>query len=108
MKLLNNSYALSAGLCLTSFVSGAFLNKTAALDNITALMVKGAQVLLGLNFTDAQVDSALNKLTSLRQNYEAIRKVELPNEVPPALSFNPIPVGFTFEKEQKPFRLGKP
>jgi hypothetical protein len=32
----------------------------------------------------------------------------LPNEVPPATTFNLIPVGFTFEKERKPFRVAKP
>jgi len=70
-------------------------------------MVKGAQQLMGLNFTDAQIDSTLNELTDLRQGYEAIRKINLTNDIPPAITFNPIPVGFQFEKERQPFKLPK-
>jgi len=34
-------------------------------------------------------------------NYDNIRRVKLANNVPPAILFNPIPVGFEFPKEQK-------
>ena len=35
-------------------------------------------------------------------NYQNIRQIELANSVPPAILFNPIPVGFEFPKEQNP------
>ncbi|PIQ20102.1 MAG: amidase [Cytophagales bacterium CG18_big_fil_WC_8_21_14_2_50_42_9] len=107
MKILANKYLLITSLCGASFVSGAFLNETAVLDKITPAMVKGAQELMGLNFTDAQIDSTLNELTDLRQGYETIRKINLTNDIPPAITFNPIPVGFQFKKERQPFKLPK-
>lgn len=107
MKIFTPKNSVLAGLCLASFAAGAFLNQTAALDKITAPMVKGAQVLIGLNFTADQVDSTVSRLTDFRKNYEAIRQVNLPNNIPPALLFNPIPVGFTWPKEQRAIRVAK-
>jgi Asp-tRNA(Asn)/Glu-tRNA(Gln) amidotransferase A subunit family amidase len=39
-------------------------------------------------------------------NYESIRKIHLDNSIPPAILFNPIPVGFKFEQKQKPLKFG--
>jgi len=107
MKILQYKYLLITSLCGASFISGAFLNETAVLEKITPSMVKGAQELMGLNFTDAQIDSTLDELTDLRKGYETIRKINLTNDIPPAITFNPLPVGFEFEKERKPFKLPK-
>ena len=38
-------------------------------------------------------------------NYKKIREVELNNNVPPAILFNPIPVGFNFPEERRPPRF---
>jgi Asp-tRNA(Asn)/Glu-tRNA(Gln) amidotransferase A subunit family amidase len=38
-------------------------------------------------------------------NFQNIHKTELSNSVPPAILFNPIPVGFEFPKEQKPIKF---
>jgi len=107
MKIVSNKYILLTALCGASFISGAFLNETAMLEKITPAMVNGAQELMGLNFTDAQIDSTLDELTDLRKGYETIRKVNLTNDIPPAITFNPVPVGFVFEKERQPFKLPK-
>jgi len=107
MKIVPQKFILIGSLCAASFISGAFLNETAVLEKITPSMVKEAQELMGLNFTDAQIDSTLGELTDLRKGYETIRKVNLTNDIPPAITFNPIPVGFEFEKERKPFKLPK-
>ena len=68
---------------------------------ITETMVRDAAGLVGLEFTPAEVDSMLEGLGERRSSYERLRTLELPNEIPPALVFNPIPVGFEFEKEHK-------
>lgn len=89
------------------FLSGAFISKIAD-DKITVSMLQNAQQLIGLHFSDAKLDSATAELEGLRENYEAIRKVPLPNEVAPALVFNPIPVGYTFEQQRMAFEVARP
>ncbi len=67
--------------------------------------VAHAEKLIGLTFTDAQRDSMLDNLNRFLRNYQTIRSVPLPNHVPPAIDFNPIPVGFVFEKSKRPFKM---
>ncbi|MBC5992852.1 amidase [Pontibacter cellulosilyticus] len=88
------------------FISGAFITKVVE-DKISVGVVREAQKLIGLNFTDAQLDSSLNKLEEFKQNYEVLRKQPLTNDVAPALVFNPIPVGYTFEKTNGKFEAEK-
>ncbi|WP_299755920.1 amidase [uncultured Pontibacter sp.] len=100
----NKTIALLGAAC---FVSGAFVSKMAD-DKITVEVLQDAQKLIGLNFTDAQLDSTISELEELKQNYEVIRQQKLPNHVPPALVFNPIPVGYTFETQKAAFEAERP
>ncbi|WP_299822622.1 amidase [uncultured Pontibacter sp.] len=95
--------ALGAGC----FISGAFVSKVAD-TKLSVSIVREAQKLIGLNFTDAQLDSTLTDLEEFQQSYELLRKQPLPNSVAPALAFNPIPVGYTFEKQKAKFEVAKP
>ncbi|MBI3365593.1 MAG: amidase [Ignavibacteriae bacterium] len=70
---------------------------------ITRDIVANAEKLIGLTFTDAKRDSMLDGLNDQLKNYQNLRAVNLPNNVPPAVLFNPIPVGFKFETERRPF-----
>ena len=74
---------------------------------IQAEMVREAQKLIGLEFTDAEIDSMLDGLNRNLRSYQALRKVSLENSVPPALLFNPIPKGKKLETRQKPIRWSK-
>ena len=74
---------------------------------VTRELVAGVEKLLGLEFTDAKRDSMLDALHTMMKNYEVIRNTPLPNSVPPALVFNPIPVGFEFEPTKKPFKMSR-
>ena len=55
-------------------------------------MIRTAQQLLGLNFTDAQLDSTRRNLTNYRDSYETLRKIPLPNSVAPSVGFDPRPL----------------
>ncbi len=68
---------------------------------VTAQMVQEAARLVGLTFTGAEVDSMLDGLSERRASYDELRGEALPNAVPPALVFNPIPVGFALERENR-------
>lgn len=97
----NTTIAILSAIC---FVSGAFVTKLAD-DKITVAVLQDAQKLMGLNFSDAQLDSTLSEIADFNESYEAIRKVPLPNDVAPALVFNPIPVGYKFEQQKSPFEV---
>jgi len=73
-------------------------------QTITKENVENAEKVIGLEFTEAEVDSMQSLLDDQLDNYQNIGKVELKNSVPPAILFNPIPVGFEFPKEQKPIQ----
>ena len=74
------------------FAAGAFVARPTAPDEITVPMLRTAQQLFGLNFSDAQLDSTRRNLSGYRNSYEAIRKVNLPNSVAPAVGFDPRPL----------------
>ena len=80
---------LLGGAC---FVAGAFVARPTAPEEITVPMLRAAQQLLGLGFTDAQLDSTRRNLTGYRDSYEALRKIPLPNSVTPAVGFDPRPL----------------
>lgn len=87
-------------VCMVASVFSQTPSKT-----ITREQVVNAEALIGLNFNDAKRDSMLAGLNDQLSDYEALRKIPLANSVPPALLFNPIPVGFKFEKTKKPFKI---
>lgn len=95
---------LIASLCLGSMALGAFITKSLENEAITIDIVKKAEKIIGLEFTQPEADSMLAKLTTTRKNFEENRKVELKNEVAPALVFNPLPQGFEFEKGASYFK----
>ena len=92
--------------CLAiSFLAGLFVNFKIGDNPITREMVQQAGNLIGLDFTQSEIDSMLPDLENARENYLENRKTVLPNAVAPALVFNPLPVGFSIEGEQKEVRF---
>ena len=67
--------------------------------------VLNAEKVIGLQFNEAERDSMLDNLNDFLANYQYIRNTNLSNTIPPAVLFNPIPVGFKFETEQRPVRF---
>ena len=104
MKIFSFRNILIAAACALSFVLGGYISAEVDEQKITLGMVKQAQALFGLEFTDAETDSMLIDLSDQRKNFAAIRKLEIPNSVSPALNFNPIPVGFQFPDKVNSFK----
>jgi len=75
----------------------------AQVDSIKTDDVEHAQKLMGIDFSRAEIDSMMYLLPDQLMNFENMRKVDLPNSIPPAYNFNPVPVGKTFDKTQKKF-----
>ncbi len=92
--------------CLLVICTSASAQEVAA--KITKEMVRAIEPIIRLEFTDAERDSMLENVEDHAVAYEHLRSVVLANSVPPAVTFNPIPVGFLFEKGRKPFKTGNP
>lgn len=58
-------------------------------ERITAEMVKDAEAVAGLSFTDEEREMMLQGLERNLQAYEALRDVSIPNSVSPAVHFDP-------------------
>jgi len=86
-------------------VSILIINSNCYPQTITKENIENAEPVIGLEFTDAEQDSMITLLDEQLENYQNIRKVDLANSVPPAILFNPIPVGFEFPEEQKPIEF---
>jgi Asp-tRNA(Asn)/Glu-tRNA(Gln) amidotransferase A subunit family amidase len=64
--------------------------------------------IMGLEFTDAEIDSLLPTLEGYRKDYMALREHEIPNSLSPALYFQPIPPGYQNDTEQRPLSFSDP
>jgi Asp-tRNA(Asn)/Glu-tRNA(Gln) amidotransferase A subunit family amidase len=95
------SFATGFVACATVVALGFTLHNSSDEPQISDQAVNSAAQLIGLEFTQAERDSMLEDLGDRRNNYRQIRSQDLPNAVPPALMFNPIPVGFEFEGEHR-------
>jgi Asp-tRNA(Asn)/Glu-tRNA(Gln) amidotransferase A subunit family amidase len=95
MKFVIAILLMAAGACFAQ-TNNAITRKT----------VRDAEALMGVDFSDAKIDMMLPGLEGQLGNYEAMRQFPLSNSVPPAIQFNPLPVGFTFETARRKFKPG--
>ena len=60
-------------------------------------MVKGAQGVVGVQFSEPERELMMDGVNENLQSYEKLRAIPLDNSVPPALQFNPVPPGVAVE-----------
>src|SRR5579875_4132532 len=82
--------------------------ETEKLPPITPAMIDQAAALAGISLTPEQKQMMLQGLKDQRSSYEAIRKLHLPNSVPPAYIFDPLPPGAKINTEKQPPRYSCP
>ncbi len=99
---MKKRYFLAA--CAFSFLAGAFVTDDDPAKPLTAELVDAASRVFGLTFTQTERDSMLGNLTNYRSNYEALRKIDVSNDVAPALYFNPLPDGFKLPQGAASFK----
>ena len=73
-----------------------FLRAESKTNLITREVVADAEKIIGLKFSDKKRDMMLDGLNGRLESYETIRAQKIPYTTPPAVLFNPIPVGFKF------------
>jgi hypothetical protein len=105
MKLHLRRNSIIIILCILSFTLGGFITQKLEEEKITAILVKQAQKIIGLEFTDAEADSMLQDLERRRKGYVALRKLNISNSTAPVLNFNPLPVGYRFPDQSNYFKV---
>lgn len=105
MNILSRKNVFLITACLVSFILGSFISNKAEEEKLTVSMIKEAQKLFGLNFTDSEADSMLSNLEAMRKNYPDIRKLGLDNSIAPPLYFNPMPSGYKFPDRVNSFKI---
>jgi Asp-tRNA(Asn)/Glu-tRNA(Gln) amidotransferase A subunit family amidase len=73
-----------------------------AQDTITKADLNIAAKVMGLQFTEPELDSMLNNVRGARSNYQATRKFPLDNGTPMTLAHSPVLPGMSFNKVQQP------
>lgn len=96
-----------AVLTLVLFLQVGFGRQDPAMNPLTKQQVQSAEGLIGFEFNDAERDSMLDALKEQLDSYASLRTVSVPNDIPLSVMFNPIPVGFEFEKKQNPVRWSR-
>ena len=105
MKLHLRRNSILLILCILSFTLGGFITQKFEEEKITIALVKQAQKIIGLNFTDAEVDTMLQDLEGQRKSFVALRNLNIPNSVSPVLNFNPLPAAYRFPDQANYFKV---
>ena len=95
---------LLASLALCLLAPGLAFGQTNT-NPITRQVVVDAEKLMGLDFSEAKIDLMLGDLKEQAGRFESLHRFAFSNNVPPALLFNPIPVGMKFETQRRKFKL---
>jgi Asp-tRNA(Asn)/Glu-tRNA(Gln) amidotransferase A subunit family amidase len=101
-------YFASMGLS-TSLLPGVLWAKLyeKKAQKITREMLRDAEAISGLHFTDAQREMMLEGVNQNRDIYEELRQIHLDVSVPPAYRFSPILPGMRFDTVRRPFRMSE-
>ncbi len=97
------SIACVMAACVGSFLLGT--SYRTADSPVTSDIANYASKVFGIEFSSAERDSMLDNLNRQLKGFERVRKVPLTNDVAPALLFEPVPLGFEFETQKKPFKI---
>jgi Asp-tRNA(Asn)/Glu-tRNA(Gln) amidotransferase A subunit family amidase len=75
------------------------------LPKITVAMIDNAATIAGIHLEDALKAAMIDGLNGQRDDVLEIRKLNLPNSVPPAFVFDPVPGSMTLDTVKKPLRI---
>ena len=95
----------------SSLIPGALTAVAQDADTITPEMVQAASNLAGLTFTSEEVEKIAEDFNGRRSplpQYEAIRDLELGNDTPSSLVFNPVPASMKLPTGRRPFKRSDP
>lgn len=91
-----------------SIVVSLFLLGCHHSQRLTRRDVVGTQKLIGLQFSKGEIDTMISYLQDNRKGYDSMRKYKLPNEVAPAVVFDPRPDHFQPKLRSTTLEINQP
>ena len=76
-------------------------------EKISAEMIKQAEQIAGLQFSDQERQAMVDDLNRFRDGFESLRSLHMTNAVPLSLYFNPVPPGKKLPEKRRPFTIGR-
>lgn len=106
------AYFASIGMSSTLFPGALWAQMPehaagSATPEITLEMLKAAEKIAGLQFTDEERAMLLPDVNQNLTRIEKLRTIPLPNSVPTCLRFSPVLPGMKFETEARPMKISK-
>jgi Asp-tRNA(Asn)/Glu-tRNA(Gln) amidotransferase A subunit family amidase len=71
-------------------------------NKVTRQMIDEAALIADIHIADEYKDMMLNSLNDLPESFEAIYSLRIPNQVAPALVFDPVPAGMKLDRRRQP------
>ncbi|MGH9531816.1 MAG: amidase, partial [Terriglobales bacterium] len=99
--------ALCSSLGLTSTLLPGVLWGKLEGKPATKEMIAEAATLAGISIPDEHQEMMVKGLNEQLESFEAIRKLALPNSVPPSLLFDPVLPGMKFATVKQPMRMSR-
>ena len=101
-------YFSGIGAASTLFAGTLWSRYAASEENgVTVEMIRDAEWAAGVSFTDEERKLMTSELNEQIEMYGQIRALNIPNSVPPALRFDPVLPGMTFDREENPFKISR-
>jgi|SRR5579871_1245647 len=100
------AYFSALGLSSTLF-PGVLWAQAQETSKITLDMVKTAEKIAGLEFSDSERDLLLDGVNQNLERCVRLREIPLANSVPSCLRFSPILSGMKFDMTRRPLRMSK-
>ncbi len=94
----------SGGLAATMF-PGALWAQAAQESGITLETIEAAERVAGISFTQEERELMLEGLRERAEQYEALHELSIPNHVPPAYRFDPVPAGHELPSDSPSTRV---
>ena len=101
-------FGISVLLVLTALVFfslGVLYVHQFQLKTVNTHTLASAAKVLGLDFTAAERDSMIEDVREHLDQFSRIRSAQIDNAIPPALQFNPIPLGMNLQELKPGFRM---
>jgi Asp-tRNA(Asn)/Glu-tRNA(Gln) amidotransferase A subunit family amidase len=86
----------------TTLLPGALWAMAEEKSKVTRQMIDEAALIADIHIADEYKDMMLESLNNLPQGFEAIYSLHIPNQVAPALIFDPVPPGMKLETRRQP------
>jgi Asp-tRNA(Asn)/Glu-tRNA(Gln) amidotransferase A subunit family amidase len=98
------AYFAGAGLSST-LLPGVLWAQAESAPKVTLEMLKSAEEIAGLEFTDAERALLIDGVNQHLASYAKLRAIPLPNSVPSSLRFSPVLPGMKFDMARRPLKM---